>query len=92
MDDVNVSTKEYKTPIYMRKCSNKYRKENSAKIKENHSAKIAELKESGVYDAFKAERAAYMKEYRSRKKKRTRNSKTKFIIFFLCVLFLKKSF
>ena len=68
MDDVNVSTKEYKTPLYIRKCSDKYRKENLTKIKENHSAKIAELKESGGYEAFKAERAAYMKEYRRRKK------------------------
>ena len=68
MDDVNVSTKEYKTPLYIRKCSDKYRKENLTKIKENHSAKIAELKESGGYDTFKAERSAYMKEYRKKKK------------------------
>ena len=67
MESQNTS-KNYKTPIYIRKNNDKYRAKNADKIKKHHDLKIQELKERGLYEAYKAERAAYMKEYRKQKK------------------------
>jgi hypothetical protein len=67
MESQNTS-KNYKTPIYIRKNNDKYRAKNADKIKEHHDLKIQELKERGLYEAYKAERAAYMKKYRESKK------------------------
>ena len=68
MENRDIVSKEYKTPVYIRRNNEKYRKQNADKLKQIQKAKIAELKESGEYDAFKAERATYMKEYRKKKK------------------------
>ena len=67
MESQNTS-KNYKTPIYIRKNNDKYRAKNADKIKEHHDLKIKDLKEKGLYEAYKAERAAYMKKYRESKK------------------------
>ena len=68
MESAEIATSEYKTPDYIRRNNDKYRKHNAEKLKKMQQAKIAQLKESGGYDTFKAERAAYMKEYRKKKK------------------------
>lgn len=66
--ELESTNKDYRTPIYIRRNNDKYRAKNADKIKEHHNLKIQELKEKGLYDAYKAERAAYMKKYRENKK------------------------